>query len=95
MGLRETCNYYGGQPAPHLTPLVDKMIGTAFPTVKYVADNLPAILYVADNMEAIVRLAQAQQMQLTDLQAQIAVLNALVIPKTPTIVAPPLSLSTN
>lgn len=100
MGLRETTNYYGGscfghEPAPHLTPLVDKMIGTAFPTVKHVADNMDSVRYVAENMEAIIALAMMWQQKVAVLEEQIAALNTLVIPKTPTIVAPPLSLSSN
>lgn len=97
MGLRETTNYlggcYGSPNAPHLTPLVDKMIGTAFPTVKFVAENMDAIRYVVDNMEAIVTLAKSQADKIAELQATVDVLSAMVIPKTPTIVAAPLSMA--
>lgn len=72
MGYRETTNYLGGcegQPGnpyalnhgAQFAPLVDRLIGTAFRTVKYVADNLEVIKYVAFNMEAIVQVAQQFQ----------------------------------
>lgn len=49
MNMR-TCNQpYGNDGAT----LVDKMIGTAYEVVRYVASNMEKLLYVADNMEAI------------------------------------------
>jgi len=83
-------NPYSGRA---FAPLVDKMIGNAFPTVKFVADNMDYIRYVADNMAALVALVQGQQVEITALQAQIVVLTSWAVPSTPTIVGPPLSLS--
>lgn len=49
MNMR-TCNDpCGNNP----TTLVDKMIGTAYDVVRYVAANMEKLLYIADNMEAI------------------------------------------
>lgn len=53
MGFRETTNYFGGNCAPQLTPLVDKTIGTAFLTVKHVADNMDFVQYLSNNMESV------------------------------------------
>ena len=68
--MRVCSDFAGGNGAP----LVDKMIGDAFLTVKAVADNIAAVSYVAANMEAIVTLAQTVVAQ----QAQIAALTARV-----------------
>lgn len=43
MGLRTV-----GDPCGGLTPLVDKWIGEAYPTVKFVSDNLPIIANAAE-----------------------------------------------
>jgi len=83
-------NPYSGRA---FAPLVDKMIGNAFPIVKHVADNMDYIRYLSENLEALVTYAQGQQAQITALQAQIVVLTAWAVPSTPTIVGPPLSLS--
>jgi len=83
---------YGGA---RFAPMVDRLIGNAFPTVKFVADNMDYIRYVADNMLAIVTLAESQATQIATLQAQILVLQALVVPSSPTIVAPALSMSSD
>lgn len=39
--------------------MVDKSIGTAYPNVKLVADNIEVVKYVAYNMAAIAALAQS------------------------------------
>lgn len=43
------------------TVLVDKMIGSAYKTVKEVSLHLIEIKYVVDNMEAIVQVGQTMQ----------------------------------
>ena len=48
MNMR-TCN----DPYSTNAGLVDKMLGTAYDVVKYVATNMEKLLYVADNMEAV------------------------------------------
>lgn len=47
-------------PYSNPTTLVDKMIGTAYDVVRYVANNMEKLLYVADNMEAIHTAATGQ-----------------------------------
>jgi hypothetical protein len=82
---------YGGA---QFAPLVDKLVGNAFPIVKHVCDNMRHVRYVSANMEAIVYLAQSQATVIAQLQAQVALLNALMnVANTPNIVAPPLSFS--
>lgn len=96
MNLRPSCDYLtGATPAPHLTPLVDNMIGTAFPTVKYVAEHMDIIYYLANNMEALVTLANGQASRIEELERQVAELQALTLPATPTIIVPPLSFTSN
>lgn len=55
MNMR-TCN----DPYANPTTLVDKMIGTAYDVVRYVAMNMEKLLYIADNMEAIHTAASGQ-----------------------------------
>ena len=56
MSMRETFNFLGGLDPyrgghdPQFAPMVDKMIGTAFPIVKYVAENMDAVRYLAENL---------------------------------------------
>ncbi len=52
MGMRTVFDPYGGP-----TPMIDKLIGSAFPLVKAVAENLDQINYVTANMASIVQAA--------------------------------------
>lgn len=56
MNMRTCTQPYGNNE----TTLVDKMIGTAYEVVRYVASNMDKLLYVADNMEAIHTAATGQ-----------------------------------
>ena len=49
---RATASPYAGS-----APMVDKLIGNAYDTVKTVADKLSMLQYLADNMEALVLIA--------------------------------------
>ena len=49
---RATASPYAGS-----APMVDKLIGNAYDTVKTVADKLSLLQYLADNMEALVLIA--------------------------------------
>lgn len=56
MNMRTVNNPYDN----HHTTLVDKLIGTAYDVVRYVAFNMEKLIYVADNMEAIHTAATGQ-----------------------------------
>ena len=53
MGLRTVNDPFGGTD-----PLVDKMIGNAYNTVRHVALNMAQIKHVSENLESIHDLAQ-------------------------------------
>lgn len=56
MSMRTVNDTCGGNH----TTLVDKMVGTAYDVVRYVASNLDKIIYVSENMEAIHTAATGQ-----------------------------------
>ena len=67
MSIRPAFDPYGG-----CAPQVDKMIGSAFPIVEKVANNLDAINYLVSNMNAIVQVAENFQMEVTTMVTAVA-----------------------
>ena len=73
--MRATTDFAGGNGAP----LVNKMIGDAFLTVKAVADNINDVKYVAYNMQAVITLATLVEQLATrvgTLETEVAALKA-------------------
>lgn len=59
MAIRTFLDPYGGAPS-----MIDKLIGTAYPKVAAVAENLDAITYCVHNMEALVAVASMGSVEL-------------------------------
>lgn len=60
MAIRTFLDPYGGAPS-----MIDKLIGTAYPKVAAVAENLDAINYCVHNMEALIAVASMGEVERT------------------------------